>query len=173
MKWREHIADFITSSRIIFAVLIAFFPAFTFGFYLFYLLGAFTDMIDGFVARTLKQSSQFGAKLDTIADIVFMLTILCKIVFSMNIPLWIWIWIALITLLKVINIISGYMRFRRLIVEHTILNKLTGFLMFLMPLTIRQLSNDALGVIAVMIGLIASVAVIQEGHYIREGKEIV
>ena len=41
------IANFITGSRIIFSLAMLFFPVFSAGFYFFYMLAGFTDMIDG------------------------------------------------------------------------------------------------------------------------------
>lgn len=62
VKHKVNIADVITASRIIFAVCILFCPTFTFWFYTFYLLGAFTDMIDGPIARKLNLKSVFWSK---------------------------------------------------------------------------------------------------------------
>ena len=73
-------ANAITSSRIVFALLILFAPVFSVPFYVFYFLGAATDMADGIIARKLNQESSFGAKLDTVADLVFVIAVLIKIV---------------------------------------------------------------------------------------------
>jgi Phosphatidylserine synthase len=67
---RRNLANFITAIRIICGVVVLFFPAFSNWFYIIYLLGGFTDAIDGTVARKLGQTSVFGARLDTVADIV-------------------------------------------------------------------------------------------------------
>ena len=40
-------------------------------FFLIFALGGVTDALDGFFARKLKMKSDFGSKLDTIADIIF------------------------------------------------------------------------------------------------------
>ena len=62
-------ADIFTGLRILCGILILFFPAFSGWYYLFYLLGGFTDAIDGTVARKLGEASDFGAKFDTTADL--------------------------------------------------------------------------------------------------------
>ena len=54
MKHKLNIADAITLSRIVFAVLVLFCAAFSMRFYAFYLLGGFTDMMDGWAAMILN-----------------------------------------------------------------------------------------------------------------------
>lgn len=61
-----------------------------------------------------------GSRLDTIADIVFVVVCMIKLIPVLNIPLWLFIWIAIIALIKIINIISG------LVAAHTVMNKVTG-----------------------------------------------
>lgn len=56
-------------------------------------------MIDGTIARKTGAVSEFGARLDTVADFVFMLVCSIKILPLMHIPVWLWISIiALITI---------------------------------------------------------------------------
>lgn len=65
-------------------------------------------MIDGTIARKLGTESEFGSKFDTIADIVFVVAAAYKMFPVMEIPKGIWIWIGVIALIKIINIISGF-----------------------------------------------------------------
>lgn len=69
MKEKMNIANAVTLSRIVFAVLVLFSDTFSVQFYIFYPLGAFTDMIDGTIARKLNLKSSFGSKLDSVADL--------------------------------------------------------------------------------------------------------
>lgn len=55
-------------------------------------------------------------------------------------------------------------------VEHTIMNKVTGFMLFILPLTFVFIE---LKYSAVVVCTIATFAAIQEGHLIRTGREIV
>lgn len=41
-------------------------------FYALYLLCGLSDMVDGTVARRINSASEFGARLDTVSDFVFM-----------------------------------------------------------------------------------------------------
>ncbi|HLC32603.1 MAG TPA: CDP-alcohol phosphatidyltransferase family protein [Candidatus Nanoarchaeia archaeon] len=66
-------ANAITSLRIILVPIIAY-AAFTGNKIMFaslFILGGLTDILDGFIARRLKQHSSWGSGLDTIADMLF------------------------------------------------------------------------------------------------------
>lgn len=102
------IANFITFSRILLSLLMLNFSVFSKGFYVCYLLAGFSDMIDGTIARKLGTNSKIGEKLDTIADIVFVVVAAFKLLPTIRLGKFIWIWIILIALIKLINIISGY-----------------------------------------------------------------
>ena len=73
-----------------------------------------------------------------------------------------------IALIKVVNIISGFAVQKRFVAVHSVMNKVTGVLLFLMPLTIPAvpLKNSAIVVCAA-----ATFAAIHEGHFIRTERE--
>ena len=75
----KQIANIITGLRILCSILLLFFPVFGAGFYIIYLLCGFSDMIDGTVARKTNSISEFGSKIDTIADLVFVAVSLIKL----------------------------------------------------------------------------------------------
>lgn len=101
-------ANIITGCRILCSVLLFFFPAFSPQFYALYLISGFTDMIDGTVARKANIDSKFGSKLDMIADFIFIVACLVKLLPVLNIPTWLWIWIVTIAVIKIINVILNY-----------------------------------------------------------------
>lgn len=72
-------ANIVTGCRILCSILLIFFPAFSPGFYILYLICGFTDMIDGAIARKTNTVSSFGARLDTAADLLFAVICLIKI----------------------------------------------------------------------------------------------
>ena len=120
-------------------------------------------MIDGTVARKTGAVSNFGAKLDTASDFVFMAVCVVKLFHKINIPTWLWIWIAIIAIVKVINIVMGFIRRKKLVALHTFLNKITGLLLFLLPLTLQFiLPTYSFAVVCT----IATIAAIQESYYI-------
>ena len=133
---KKHIANIITGLRIVLSLFLLFIPLTSAWFYAFYLLCGLSDMIDGTVARKTKCASEFGARLDTVSDFVFMIVALIKFVPYLHIPVWMWIWVGIIAMIKLGNAAWGFVRTNKLISPHTVLNKVTGLLLFLLPMTI-------------------------------------
>ena len=163
----KNIADIITGFRIVFSIAILFFSPFSPMFYVLYTAAGLTDMIDGTVAGKANSVSTFGAKFDTIADLVFVAVCLIKLLPILDIPIWLYIWIAVIALIKVINVISGVVMQKKWIAPHTVMNKVTGALCFLLPYT---LSFIDLKYSAIVVCAAATFAAIQEGYFIRTGR---
>lgn len=128
-------ANAITFSRIVFGVALIFFPSFSVVFYVLYLLAGFSDMIDGTVARKTNTVSEFGSKLDTFADSVFVAVCLYKILPTLEINLWIWVLVGVIAAIKIFNFILCFTLKKQMLSEHSVLNKVTGLLLFLLPLS--------------------------------------
>ena len=161
-------ANTITFSRIAASLVLLFCPVFSPAFYVFYIAAGLSDMLDGFVARKTDTVSEPGARLDTIADFVFVAVCLVKLLSILSLPAWLYAWIGIIVLIKVVNIISGFAVQKRLVAVHSVMNKVTGALLFLMPLTIPAVP---LKYSAIVVCAAASFAAIQEGHFIRTGRE--
>ena len=133
---KKHIANIITGSRIVLSLPLLLIPLTSAWFYVLYLLCGLSDMIDGTVARRTSSASEFGARLDTVSDFVFMTVALIKFVPYLHIPTWLWIWIGVIAMMKLGNAAWGFVRTKKLISPHTVLNKVTGLLLFLLPVTL-------------------------------------
>ena len=132
----KHIANILTGCRIFGSILLLFFPAFSLDFYILYLLCGFSDMIDGTIARKTNSTSKFGSQLDTIADLIFVAISLFKLLPAIHIPQWLWMWGGMIAVIKISNIIWGYISKKQFVSIHTVMNKFTGLLLFLLPLTL-------------------------------------
>ena len=156
------LANIITSCRIILSVIMLFFPAFSTVFYSLYLTAGFTDMIDGTVARKLGTNSEFGAKLDTFADMVFVAVVAYKLYPLIKITKA--IWIGLIAVIKVINLIYGFMVQKQFVSVHTIANKITGFMQFIFPLTFPIVN---IRYTSIVVCAMATFAALQENYIIR------
>ena len=166
---KKYIANIITSSRIIFSLPLLFIPLSSAWFYVFYLFCGFTDMIDGTIARKTGAVNKFGARLDTIADFVFMLVCSIKILPLIRITLWLWVWIIIIASIKIFNIAFVFIRKKKLISIHSLFNKITGFALFLLPLSLTFVET-AYSVATIC--LLATIAVVQEVYLIAKGQEI-
>ena len=161
-------ANLITGTRILCSVALLFCPVFSLPFFVLYLAAGLTDMIDGPVARKTGTVSEFGAKLDTTADFLFVAACLIKLLPLIPFPLWLWLWLIGIALIKAVNLLSGYMVQKRFVTMHTVMNKTTGILLFVLPLTVPVV---ALKYSAPVVCVAATYAAIQEGHYIRTGRD--
>ena len=159
-------ANIITASRIVISVALLCCPVFSPVFYILYLASGITDMIDGTVARKTNTVSKFGERLDSSADMLFVLVCFIRLIPVLDIPLWLYIWIAVIVLIRVVNIISGFVIQKRFVILHTVMNKLTGALLFMLPLTLQFVD---LSYIAAVVCCFATFSAVQEGHYIRAG----
>ena len=126
-------------------------------------------MADGIVARKTKSISELGARLDTIADSVFAAVCFIKILPLMQFPTWLWTWIVIIAIIKIGNVILGLISNKKLVSIHTILNKVTGFLLFLLPLTFSFIEPIYSSVV---VCLMATLSAINELYLIRIGKEV-
>ena len=159
---KKHIANIITGLRIVFSLSLLFIPLSSAWFYALYLICGLSDMTDGTVARRTSSASEFGARLDTVSDFVFMSVALIKFVPHLHIPVWLWIWIGVIAMTKLGNAAWGFVRTKKLISPHTVLNKITGLLLFLLPVTISFVD---LTYTLPIVCTIATIAVTHEVYY--------
>ena len=124
-------------------------------------------MIDGPVARKTGTANELGAKLDTAADIVFVTACLIKLLPMLFVPSWLYLWIGGIALIKAVNLLSGFILQKRFVAIHTVMNKVTGILLFVLPLTLPVVELKSS---APLICTVATFAAIQEGHLIRRNQ---
>ena len=167
---KKQIANIITSSRILSSIGLLYCPVFSDSFYVLYLFCGLTDMVDGTIARKTGAVSSFGARLDTVADFLFVIASFVKLVPVIRIPVWIWGWAAVIAVVKLVNLVWGSTQMKQMPSLHTIANKATGLCLFLLPLT---MSFVELRYTAPLVCTIATIAAIQEGLYIIKGCDIV
>ena len=111
---KKYAAHGITGIRILLSVLLLFFPVYSLGFFVCYLLCGLTDIADGAVARHFRSASTFGAKFDTVADFMFAAAAMMKLLPTLAIPIWLLWWIILIAVMKGINLIVEFLRRRQL-----------------------------------------------------------
>ena len=103
-------ANIVTGFRITASLALLFCQVFSIPFYALYLTAGISDMVDGIVARRTNTASEFGAKLDTAADFVFVTVCLIRLLPVVEIPAWMCVWIGVIALIKGMNIVSGYVK---------------------------------------------------------------
>ena len=144
-------------------------------FWFVYALCGISDIADGWLARRLKCVTKTGALLDSVADICFVACCAWKLMpilgsalplcFGKELPQWLWLWAGVIVIIKVVNQISALVKYGRCTFPHTLANKATGFLLFIaVPMTFVSV------VPIIIVAVVATLAAIQEGHYIRTKK---
>jgi len=153
-------ANLITAIRILCSIALLFCAALSPWFYALYITAGISDMVDGWVARKTNTISEFGSKLDTVADIIFVAVCLVKLLPVLHLPVWIYVWVGIIAGIKVFNIVYSYVVRKQFLADHSILNKVTGALLFLLPLT---LSVVDVKYSAAVVCTVATIAGIQEG----------
>lgn len=166
MNSGRFIADILTSLRIPCGLLMLFSPPFSRRFFIFYLLGGLTDAVDGTVARRYGSASPSGAVFDTAADIVFTAAALITILRGAVIPRRFVLPIVLIAAVKAAGILIGSVRYHRFVTIHSAPNRLTGAVLFILPLFLgsgcaRQLREAALIAACIIAGAAAVLELIQ------------
>ena len=126
-------------------------------------------MVDGTIARKTNAVSEFGEKFDTASDFIFFAVALIKLLPVIHIPKWIWVWIVVIAIIKIFSVILGFIYTKKLISLHTVMNKITGLLLFLLPPSL-QFVEIKYSLTAVCI--VATFSALQEGYYMRTGQEV-
>ena len=132
-KW--NIADTMTAARMVGSLCLIFLSSESLGFFVVYTLAGLTDALDGWFARETGTASDFGARLDSMADLLFYGVVLVRFfpVLWQTLPREIWYAIAGILLVRLAAYGTAAIKYHRFASLHTWLNKLTGAAVFLLP----------------------------------------
>lgn len=152
----KNVANYISLSRILLSILLLFTQTLSSTFFIIYVLCGISDFLDGYVARKMSSDNEFGAKIDSIADIVFFLVYLIVLLPILRLSNYIIVWIMVIFLIRLTSIILGYKKFGKFSSIHTNLNKLTGISLFFFPFSLPLTISQILLVIIVIICTLAS-----------------
>lgn len=124
-----------------------------------YLLCGISDILDGYIARRTKTQSIFGAKLDTVADIIVFIVIMYVFIPVITFSNTLIIWLLIILAIRITSIIIVYFKYKMFAILHTFSNKVTGLLLFFVPVVIGSaLENE----IMYLVCIIASISAIEE-----------
>lgn len=138
-------------------------------FWALYICGGLSDLIDGPIARGLNQQSQTGAKIDSAADLVFIIAIFISVLQSVVLPFWLLLFVSIIALVRIAAYAVGYFKYYTYTSLHTILNKASGALLFLFPALLWMLGLNAAGLIVCIIALLSA---LEELSIIITSKEL-
>ncbi|MCX8074751.1 MAG: CDP-alcohol phosphatidyltransferase family protein [Clostridia bacterium] len=136
------LANSITMSRIILSIILLFLKPFSIIFLIIYTICGLTDIADGYIARKTKTESKFGAKLDTIADLIFFI-VMAIIIYPIILgEITYIVYIGIILIIKCSSIILIFKKYKTFAILHTYGNKIIGLILFLFPYFINKLNHD-------------------------------
>ena len=132
---RKYIPSILTALRMLGAVLLLLTKPLTLPFYLLHIFCGLTDALDGAFARALHASSRLGAQLDSIADLMFYGVMMGKLmpILLERMPASLWWIVGAAVAIRLCSYGVAAVTQHRFSALHTILNKLTGLLVFLIP----------------------------------------
>lgn len=153
---KKNAANIITSLRIIFSIVLLHAVPLGAMFYICYLICGLSDCVDGYVARKFNCSSEFGAKLDSVSDVLFLLCVAINVVPTLEIKPVFWIWAVIIFGMKIVCIIIIAVKYKTFGMLHSLSIKACGFILYALPLLLRPLGTDTVLWIAVVAGGIST-----------------
>lgn len=132
-KW--NVADTITTMRMAATVFLLFLPLTSTLFVVIYTFAGLSDVLDGWIARKSGKASEFGARLDSISDLLFYSVLLIRLfpILYETLPREIWYVVVAIIFVRLAAYITAAVKYHRFASLHTWMNKLTGALVFLLP----------------------------------------
>lgn len=153
----KNVPNLLSFTRIVLSIILIFTEPFSFLFFLLYVSGGLSDILDGFLARKFKITSELGAALDSIGDFVFILVLMYLIYPYVKISEYLTIWIGVIVIFRFGSLFVAFIKFHELAFLHTYLNKATGFLLFCFPLFYVCFGIDLTGKILCVMATISAI----------------
>ena len=132
MLANKNLPNIISISRILGTIWLLLMKPLTTLFMVVYTITGVTDVLDGAIARHYDTTSETGARLDSIADLLFYTLILIRIfpVMWVTLPKTIWIVVAAILIIRFISYTTFAVKRHAFASLHTYWNKFTGLMVF-------------------------------------------
>lgn len=167
----KHLPNILSCARIFLSLALLLVPDKLVLFLTLYLLCGLTDIADGIIARSLHAETRLGAKLDSLGDLVFF-----SVALSMLVPLlakenslFVLLVIVLVGVIRAANIIITRVKFGQWGMVHTILNKFTGFALFIaLPACVLTASLPL--VVILPLSIVAIVSAVEESMILLTAK---
>lgn len=134
---KKYLANIVTSSRIIGAIILFMCNDFSNLYLGCYIYCGFTDFIDGPIARKTGSASSLGAALDTIGDVLTYLSFVKILVMQGLIPPWLLIWLGTNIVFGFVAAFFALKKFNKFYLPHTYLGKGLGAFIFVLPIAVH------------------------------------
>ena len=157
----KYIANIITSTRLLGAIILLFIPYLSKPFFVIYTYCGLSDILDGYVARKTNSTSSLGSKLDSASDLLLFGTTIYRSwpILLKRLPRIMTDGILLAILLRLLLYVYYYIKNKQFLSTHSYFNKITSFLICLLPYML--MSNYLYAYILVVL-LSAFLAIIDE-----------
>jgi len=160
-----NLANILTVSRMALSLVLLTVTPLGIAYGVIYACAVLTDVFDGMLARKNGTASDFGARLDGIADTLLFAVCAFTLLPCLTLPLYIWLWAAGVALIKAVSLITGFAKTHKTVFQHTLANKIAGGALSLFPLL-------RLTQYAAVLCVLATVAAVQEMYFTLKGKQI-
>jgi len=127
----KNLPNIITLSRFVLVASLIFLPPLSAASITIFVIAGVTDMIDGTLARQIKNAkSRLGAELDSMADMFMVIVSVFFILPAMN--LWPQLWYGILIALgfKLLSAVPGIVKHRKVFFLHTLANKVLAVALF-------------------------------------------
>lgn len=156
---RHYVPNLLTLARMWLCIPLGVTEALSPLFFLLYTLIGMSDILDGWLARRWHCTTFFGAQLDGAADLIAFGVIGWKIWPFLHFPIWLWGLLVCIVCVRIGNMVCAYLSKNTNIFQHTLLNRLTGLLLFI---SIYLIENALFQWLAAGIAILALLAALRE-----------
>lgn len=158
-SFAKALPNVISGARIVLALALLLVEPLSGAFFVLYIAGGLSDMMDGFLARRWGAVSRAGAVLDSVGDVVLVLVLLVVLLPILHVPGWVWWWIGGIVVVRFASMGVGFARFHAWATLHTWANKATGLALFCFPVLFALFGSVPS---AIALCIIASASAVEE-----------
>ena len=122
----KRLVNAITCTRFVFALILVLAAPGSAWFWAAYGLGAVSDVLDGLLARRFGVQSDGGARLDSAADIAFLLALTAALLHARQLACWLLYAAGAVLLIRSVTYAAGFYKFRTFVSLYTTLNRAAG-----------------------------------------------
>lgn len=160
----------LTMLRIVGSVCLLLVKPRTAAFYVIYTASGLSDVLDGWIARSTGRTTELGAKLDSLADLLFYAVMLLRIFPFLwtRLPAALWRCFACILCVRLLSYLVAALKHGRFASLHTYLNKFTGLIMFFLPYALIGKHLTDYCTAACVVGALASVEELLIHLFVRD-----
>ncbi|MCR6107791.1 CDP-alcohol phosphatidyltransferase family protein [Salipaludibacillus agaradhaerens] len=128
-------------------------------FFTLYFMCFISDGLDGYIARKTETESRFGAKLDSMADMITFIILMYVLYGIINPTTLIIYWVIMIAFIRATSLIIVIVKYKTFGIVHSYGNKLTGLTLALFPISFFFLPLD---LVVISICILASFSAVEE-----------